>query len=78
MPAQDLVDRGFCLAQAGREYLVYLPEGGAVNVAVEKGPYRVVWVNARDTGRVREAGSTADGKQLRAPDGQDWFLRLLP
>ena len=25
-----------------------------------------------------EAGDTADGRGLRAPDGKDWFLRLLP
>jgi hypothetical protein len=77
-PAQDLVDRGFCLAEAGREYLVYLPEGGTVNVTVKEGPYRVVWVNARKTEETREAGPTADGRGLKAPDGQDWFLRLVP
>ena len=77
-PSPELVDRGFCLAEAGREYLVYLPEGGTVNVQAVEGPYRVVWVNARKTDETREAGSTADGQGLTAPDEQDWFLRLVP
>ena len=77
-PAQELVDRGFCLAEPGREYLVYLPEGGAVNVRAEDGPYRVVWVSARNPEQTREAGTTEDGRGLAAPDEQDWFLRLVP
>ena len=77
-PAQELVDNGYCLAEAGREYLVYLPEGGQVNVHINEGPFRVVWVNARNPEESREAGSTADGRGLDAPDGKGWFLRLVP
>jgi hypothetical protein len=78
-PRQDVVTSGFCLAEEGREYLVYLPTGGAVSVKVEparQGGYAVKWVNARDTKDVRDGGVTAAGENLRAPDGHDWLLRL--
>jgi hypothetical protein len=78
-PRQDVVTSGFCLAEEGREYLVYLPTGGAVSVKVEParpGGYAVKWVNARDTKDVRDGGVTAAGENLRAPDGHDWLLRL--
>jgi hypothetical protein len=77
-PAQELVDRGFCLAEPGREYLAYLPEGGTINVQVAEGPYRVMWVNARNPEETREAGSTRNGQGLKSPDNEDWFLRLVP
>ncbi|MFZ5831291.1 MAG: DUF5060 domain-containing protein [Planctomycetota bacterium] len=75
-PRQDLVDRGFCLAEEGREYLVYLPEGGAVQVAAPENEYRVQWINARDTSEVQSVGTTSSGQALTAPDASDWLLRL--
>ena len=77
-PRQDLVDHGFCLAEEGREYLVYLPAGGTVNVALKDGTYRVSWIDARNTKRKRPAGRTTSGKKLSAPSGgDDWLLRLI-
>lgn len=73
-PAQELVDRGYCLADPGRRYLVYLPEGGSVAVKVEGGGYQAEWINARDTSDRRSA--TFSGAALAAPDGQDWLLSL--
>jgi len=32
VPDNELVDRGFCLADPGREYLVFLPEGGEARI----------------------------------------------
>jgi CubicO group peptidase (beta-lactamase class C family) len=76
-PSQRIVDNGFCLSQEGRYYLVYLPDGGKVNVSLEAGWYKVTWINAQDTSDRRSAGMT-DGRQgLSAPDeGDDWLLFL--
>jgi len=76
-PRQDLVSGGYCLADAGRQYLVYLETGGAVDVAVENGPFLLTWINARNTSDRRAGGTTQDGKGLRAPqDGDDWLLHI--
>jgi hypothetical protein len=76
-PNQQIVDNGFCLAEAGRQYLVYLPDGGTVNVNVKGGPYKVTWINARNTSDRREDGMTKDGKNLSAPNGgEDWLVYL--
>jgi hypothetical protein len=75
-PRQDLVDRGYCLADPERRYLVYLPEGGKVSINVAHGPYRVLWINARSTEERRVAGETSDGPALMAPDGGDWLVYL--
>ena len=77
-PSQDLVDNGYCLADEGAEYLVYLESGGKVNVAVRPGTYSVQWINARSPRDVRKAGTTSDGRALCSPSqGEDWFVRLM-
>jgi hypothetical protein len=76
-PRQDLVDNGYCLAEEGAHYLVYLDSPGAVNVAVNGGAYRVRWINAQRTADVRDGGETRDGKNMRTPEGgDDWLLEL--
>jgi hypothetical protein len=76
-PRQDLVSAGFCLAEVGERYVVYLPEGGAVDIAVEKGLYKVTWFCARETADCRAGGQTENGRGLVAPqEGEDWVLRL--
>lgn len=60
-PRQDLVSAGYCLAEIGAQYLVYLPDGGSVDVAVEHGSYTVTWIDAEDTAGQRIADSTFDG-----------------
>ena len=77
-PHQDLVENGFCLAEEGREYLVYLPARGAVSVKVKPGAYAVEWINAQNIVDRRKAGTTTDGQNLAAPgEGDDWLLRLV-
>jgi hypothetical protein len=75
-PRQDLVSAGYCLADPGWHYLVYLPEGGTVNVKAERGPFRVFWIDARNTADRRAAGETADGRNLTAPGSGDSLLYL--
>jgi hypothetical protein len=77
-PRQDLVDAGYCLAEPGRQYLVYLERPGTVNVAIQGGPYRVKWVNAANTSDVRAGGTTTTGRDLASPQtGDDWLLNLV-
>ena len=76
-PSPETVDKGFCLADEGRCCLVYLPDGGTVNVNVRAGSYTVAWINAQNTSDRRRSGTTNDGKNLSAPDGgDDWLLFL--
>jgi hypothetical protein len=76
-PSQELVDNGYCLAEVGREYCVYLESPGEVNVKVEGGPYQVAWINAQDTTDRRPGGTTADGLGLASPrEGDDWIVHV--
>jgi hypothetical protein len=76
-PRQDLVNRGFCLAEPGESYLVYLEAAGALDVRIEGGPYRVEWINAAQPSDRRDAGITQDGRNLAPPaGGDDWLLWL--
>lgn len=76
-PRQDLVTNGYCLAEEGKEYLVYLDTQGTVDVKVTPGAYSVEWINARNTTEKRPAGTTTTGQNLSSPtDGDDWFVRL--
>lgn len=76
-PNPDKIDKGFCLAEGGNLYLVYLPIGGTVNVSLSTGSYKVTWINAGDTSDIRRSGITSDGKNLSSPDGGDDWLLLL-
>jgi hypothetical protein len=77
-PRDDLGDSGVCLAEEGAHYLVYLPEGGGVNVAVTgERPYTVEWINPRAPAERLPGGVTDNGQGLQAPDAaQDWLLYL--
>jgi len=79
-PSQSLVSTGYCLADVGQQYLVYLPTGGSVNIAVQTGTtYNVTWVNARaPLTDQRAGGTTTTGSGLTAPDTNDWLAYLTP
>ena len=55
-PSTDAVDRGFCLADEGRYYLVYLPDGGKVDVTSQAGRGTVFEVTFPMTPPVNERG----------------------
>ena len=77
-PMNEIADNGYCLALPGKEYLVYLEEGGMVNLEVEQGEYKVTWVNASNPKEIIDGGLTTDGKGFTSPrHGVDWFLRLV-
>lgn len=75
-PCQHLVNIGYCLAEPGNQYLVYLENGGTVNIAVENGNYSVEWINARDTSERFLGGYTSTGSGLSSPDSNDWLVYL--
>jgi hypothetical protein len=62
LPSGNLSSTGFCLASPGKEYLVYLPDGGhaTVDLTAASGELAVEWMNPSD-------GSSVDGE--KAADG---------
>jgi len=64
-PQDGLSSTAYCLAHPGKEYLIYLPDGGeaAVDLASAKAPLAVEWFNPR-TGEKR-AGDKVDGGAKR-------------
>ena len=64
-PSDDLVDTGYCLANPGKEYLVYLEKGGPVTVQLQGAgkPMQATWLHTfvnefRDAGTVPPASVT--------------------
>jgi hypothetical protein len=62
-PDNELVDRGFCLAHPGREYLVFLPEGGEarIDLTASRGGVACDWMDIYTGER---AASAAEGGGL--------------
>lgn len=78
-PRDDLASTQYCLANPGKAYLVYLPDGGEVTVdlSAAKGPLAVEWFNPR-TGEQRASGRAEGGAQrpFQAPFEGDAVLYL--
>lgn len=68
-PHDDLVTPGaYCLAEPGREYLVYLPEGGQTTLTLAPGHYTATAFDPR-TGKTRSLGQVS---------GPSWTLPAQP
>lgn len=79
-PRNDLVnDAALCLAEPGKRYVAYLPEGRATTIQLEPGDYSAAWFNPR-TGETSELPNVRAGEggwaSPEAPDGGDWALHL--
>jgi len=78
-PHGELASTGYCLAHTGVEYLVYLPDGGGVNVDLTgaAGTLTVEWFNP-GTGATTAGGTTTGGgvMALTAPTSGDAVLYL--
>jgi hypothetical protein len=78
-PCGDLANSGYCLADSGKEYVVYLPQGGEVTVdlSAATGRMRVEWIDPR-TGAATVAKPVRGGSQspFQAPGPGDWVLYL--
>ncbi len=66
-PRPELASTGYCLANAGVEYLVYQPKAGEdFSVEVKAGTYRYEWFSPTK-------GASADAGRLEATDGRQQF-----
>jgi Protein of unknown function (DUF4038)/Malectin domain/Domain of unknown function (DUF5060)/Putative collagen-binding domain of a collagenase len=79
-PEHDLVSRpNSCLANAGQEYVVYAPSGGAfrLDLSSASGTFAVVWFNPR-TGAYRDRTTIQGGSRhtFTSPDTNDWVLHV--
>jgi hypothetical protein len=79
VPHGELASTGFCLADPGQEYLVYLPEGGEVTVdlSAASGQLSAEWIHPTE-GTVIRAEPTAGGgrRTLTAPFPGDAVVHL--
>lgn len=70
---------GYCMAQRGREYLAYFPEGGEKRIRLDaSAEYSARWWNPR-TGRFSKPISveqTGNEAILQTPDPSDWVLHI--
>ena len=71
-PRDDLVNLGHCLANEGKEYIVYLPDGGAVTLNVQTAELPLVarWFDP-GSGREIKIDETVNAgtHEFRVPDG---------
>jgi hypothetical protein len=80
IPHNDLASTQYCLANPGKEYLIYLPDGGevAVDLSATSGTFAVEWFNP-ETGEAisSEAISGGEIKKLVTPFDSDAVLYIL-
>jgi len=71
-PSDTLVNSGWCLAQTGREYVVFQnqPQPFTLNIADVKSPLKAEWFNPH-TGKRADAGSFSNGTASFTPP-TDW------
>jgi len=78
-PRNELAGTGYCLANPGKEYLVYQPRAGeAFSVELKPGSYRFEWFNPSEgatagEGRIESRGCA---QQFKAPFAGDAVLYL--
>jgi hypothetical protein len=69
-PSTDVASTKYCLVESGKEYLVYLPDGGAatVDLSSARGELSVEWFNT-DNGKSVAANPVTGGapRELKAP-----------
>jgi hypothetical protein len=77
-PHDELVNKGaFCLAEKGKLYVVYLPQGGNATVQLDPGRYQVKWFDPRNGEySTIPAAKGATWTSPVAPDKEDWVLLI--
>lgn len=69
--------QGYVFAKSGENYIVYLPEGGSIELDLTAAAktFNALWFNPRD-GATRMIGSVIGGgrSSFTAPDRSDWVL----
>src|SRR5262249_37718302 len=78
-PRNDLASTGYCLANPGKEYLIYLPDGREATVVLSgtPGSLTVEWMNLAE-GMTAAAGTATGGatRAFKAPFEGDAVLYL--
>jgi hypothetical protein len=77
-PRNDLVrGGGYCLAETGKLYAVYLPRPASVTLALEAGNYHARWFNPRSGQWTAAPVASGPGWSVSAPTEEgDWALLL--
>jgi hypothetical protein len=78
-PQDGLASTGFCLAHPGKEYLVYLPEGGDVTVdlSASTGSFGIEWMHPEEGSITRGETTTGGAKRVfTAPFSGDAVLYI--
>ena len=79
VPHDDLARARFCLADPGREYLVYLPGGGeaVIDLSGASGTFRVEWMDpAEGTTTMGDAIAGGARRSFKAPVRGDAVLHI--
>jgi hypothetical protein len=79
LPHDELASTKFCLADPGKEYLVYLPQGGAVTVdlSAASGPLNLEWTRAAEGTTIRAEPVSGGGlRTMQTPFSGDAVLYL--
>jgi hypothetical protein len=65
IPRTDIASSGYCLANDGKEYLIYIPERKEVTLNFQDidGIFHVEWLNP-ENGETRNSGQVSGGKQI--------------
>ncbi len=78
-PQPESASTGVCLAEPGREMVVYAPQGGQVQVHLSedgKTTFTARWFDPRQGKYVGKPMVVRRETAVEAPDGQDWVLHL--
>ena len=76
-PHQDLIKNGYCLAEPGNYYLVYLPDGGGTVVNLGNNTFVANWIPGINTDEKQYIGEFSGSSLFEAPDNHDWLLLLM-
>ncbi len=78
VPRGDLASTGYCLAQPGKSYVVYAPQGGEVRVDLSdaSSPLKVAWIDAATGKTSREQRIQPRSQTFAAPNQSGWILWL--
>ncbi len=78
LPHGRLASTGYCLANPGKTYLVYLPRGGEVTVDLSRGSgsFRGVWIEPGTGRQVSPFVAPAKQRMFSPPGKGDWVLQL--
>ena len=84
-PTRESAEGDYCLAEPGKAYIVFIKDGDAVSLTLEKGSYDLRWYNPRTGGEMQagpvariDAESRGDHSLGMPPesDGKDWVALL--